>query len=96
MRLNMAMFKIVTSGTFNLALSKPGYVRSLTVSAAGTGWTLQLNDGPNSAGNVTTLFGGTPATIASGMYLQSPLYYSQGFQVVTAGATPGEIEFDVV
>ena len=92
----MAIFKITTSGTFNLALSKPGYIRSLTVSQAGTGWTLQMNDGPNSLGNVTTLFGGTPVTVAAGLYLASPLYYSQGFQVITAGATPGELELDVV
>lgn len=91
----MAVFKVTTSGTFNLALSRAGYVRSMTVSQPGTGWTLQLNDGPTPTGTTTTLYGATPVTV-SGQYLASPLYFGQGFQVVLAGATPGEIEFDVV
>lgn len=92
----MAITKITTSGTFNLK-NGAGYCRSLSVSGAGTTWTIQFNDGPDPyKGNVTTLFGATPVTITSGMFLQSPLYFTNGFQVVTSGATPGEIELDVV
>lgn len=92
----MATFKITTSGTFNLKLHSAGYIRSISCPNAGTTWTLQINDGPNPAGNVVALYGATPVAITTNIGLLSPLYFSNGCQIVMAGASPGEVEFDVV
>lgn len=92
----MAIFRITTSGTFNLKLSAPGYIRSMSCPVAGTSWTLQINDGPNSAGNVSALYGATPATVTTGLGLLAPLYFNNGLQIVTSGATPGELDIDVI
>jgi len=90
----MAFTKITTSGTFNLK-SMSGYIRGISVPAAGTGWTLQFNDvGPNLSGNSQTIYGGTPGAITVGMGLLEPIFFGNGIQVVTAGASPGEIDID--
>lgn len=90
----MAITRITTSGTVNLKLAAPGYIRGLSVPVAGTSWTIQLNDGPNSAGNVTAVYGATPAAVTTSLGLLEPLFFGQGIQVVTAGATPGELDID--
>jgi hypothetical protein len=90
----MPISKITTSGTFNLKLSSAGYIQAISVPQAGTSWTLTLNDGPNPAGNVTTIYGATPAAITVNLGVLTPLFFTQGLQVVTAGATPGEMEIE--
>lgn len=92
----MAIFKITTSATFNLKLSSAGFIRAISCPNAGTSWTIQINDGPNPAGNVTTIYAGTPVNITTNLGLLAPLYFTNGCQVVMAGASPGEVEFDVV
>ena len=92
----MAMFRVTTSGTFNLKLSSAGFIRAISCPAAGTTWLLTINDGPNPAGTVTALYGATPATVTTGLVLLAPLYFNTGLQIVTSGATPGELDIDVV
>ncbi len=92
----MALFRVTTSGTFNFKNSLPGYIRSISVPVAGTSWTLQINDGPDSSGNTPALYGATPATVATGLGLLAPLYFNHGVQIVTSGATPGELDLDIV
>lgn len=90
----MAIAKITTSGTFNLK-SMAGYIRGISVPAAGTGWTLQLNDvGANPASNTQTVYGATPGAITTSLGLLEPLFFGNGIQVITAGATPGELDID--
>jgi hypothetical protein len=89
----MAITKIVTSGTFQLK-NLPGYIRGISVPAAGTGWTLQLFDGPTPAGTLISNYGGTtPGAITVNLGLLAPLFFGTGIQVVTAG-TPGEMDID--
>ena len=91
----MAITKITTSGTFNLK-SMPGYIRGLSVPNAGTNWTLQLFDvGANPASNSQTVYGGAAGgAITTNLGLLSPLFFGNGIQVVTAGASPGELDID--
>jgi hypothetical protein len=89
----MAMFRVTTSGTFNFKASLPGYIRAISCPQAGTTWTLQINDGPNSAGTVSALYGATPATVTVNIGLLNPLYFNSGVQIVT---TPGELDIDIV
>lgn len=72
-----------------------GVLQAIVVSGAGSAWTLQVNDGPNLAGNVTAILGATPLTVPAigTLVLPSPMPFSQGLQVVTAGTTAGELEF---
>jgi len=88
----MPITKITTSTTTQIKTSA-GYIQAISVPQAGTSWTLQLNDGPNPAGNVTTIYGATPATITTSLGVLAPLYFTQGLQVVTSG-TAGEIEIE--
>jgi hypothetical protein len=90
----MPITKITTSGTFNLKLSSSGYIQAISVPGAGTSWLLTLNDGPDPLGNVTTIYGATPATITTNLGVLTPLYFSKGLQVVTSGASPGEMEIE--
>jgi hypothetical protein len=91
----MPITKITTSGTFQLK-DKAGYVRALSVPNAGTTWTLQMFDGPDGLGNADmTVFGGTsPGTLATSTAVLSPIYFSKGIKIVTAGASPGELDVD--
>lgn len=73
-----------------------GLLQAIIVANAGTSWTLQVNDGPSGNGNATVgILGATPLTVpAVGTnLLPSPLPFSYGLQVVTAGTTAGELEF---
>lgn len=73
-----------------------GVIRKITVLNAGTSWTLQLLDGPDSAGNTATLMGASAFTVpAVGTQLLdpfAPLYFRNGLQAVTGGTTAGEID----
>ena len=91
----MAIFRVTTSTTTNFKNSLPGYIRAISCPQAGTTWTLQINDGPDSAGNVVALYGATPATVTTGLGLLSPLYFTHGVQIVTSG-TAGELDLDIV
>jgi hypothetical protein len=90
----MPITSITSSATFQLKTSA-GYVQSIIVSAPGTTWTLKILDGPNNAGNTTTVLGGgTPITLtAGGIVLTTPLYCTNGIQVVTSG-TAGEVDIE--
>jgi hypothetical protein len=63
----------------------------------GTGFTIQLKDGGDSAGNTQTKLGAAAVTGTSNTFLfnpcQQPLIFRDGIQVVTAG-TPGEYEIE--
>src|SRR5215469_11921952 len=69
--------------------------KSIIVSAPGTTWTLKLLDGPDSAGNTTTILGGTtPLTMTAGaLQVTWPLQFSKGLQVITSG-TAGEVDIE--
>lgn len=89
----MPITKIITSGTFNLK-SMAGYVTALSVPAAGTSWTLQMFDvGANPPSNTQPIYGGsTAATITTGLTVVAPIYFGNGIQIITAGASPGELD----
>lgn len=89
----MAITRITSSGTFNIKNSLPGYIRSISCPNAGTSWTLTINDGPDSGGNTSTLYG--TGTLTTGIALLAPLYFSHGVQIVTSG-TPGELDLDII
>ena len=91
----MAIFRVTSSGTFNFKNSLPGFIRSISCPAAGTSWTLQINDGPDPSGNTFTLYGATPATVTVNIGLLAPLNFGHGVQIVTSG-TAGELDFDIV
>lgn len=57
---------------------------------------MQLEDGPNSPGNTTTLVGSTAITVLAlgSNLLPTPLFFPTGIQVVTASATPGELDVE--
>jgi hypothetical protein len=90
----MAIFRITSSGTFNLKQGA-GFIRSISVPAAGTSWTLQINDGPRTDGTTNTLYGATPGAITVNLGLLTPLNFGYGCQIVTSG-TAGELDIDVV
>jgi hypothetical protein len=85
---------VISSSATTQAKIGPGYLNSILIAAAGTSWTVQCKDGPDSAGNFKTLLGASAVTVpAVGTDLiPSPVYFGQGLQIVTAGATPGEID----
>ena len=89
----MPIAAITTSATFQLKASSAGYVQAINVSAPGTTWTVKLLDGPDSAGNTKTIFGGTTGwTATAGIQpVATPMPFTNGLQVVTAG-TAGELE----
>ena len=92
----MPVTKVIANGTF-LVKQGAGYIRNLSVSNAGTTWTLQLFDGPDAAGNADqTVFGGTTAAaITTGLAVINPLYFSKGIKAVLAGGAPaGELDID--
>jgi len=90
----MPITKITTSTTTQIKQNLPGKLLGIFVSAPGTTWTLQVNDGPNPAGGLVPMMGATPFTIpaVATSFPTFPMDFSNGLQVVTAGATPGEIE----
>lgn len=91
----MPTTKITTSTTTQIkAAGLPGKLLGIFISAPGTTWTIQVNDGPNPAGAVVPMLGATPFTIpaVATSFPSFPMDFSNGLQVVTAGATPGEIE----
>lgn len=89
----MPITKIITSGTFNLK-SMAGYVNAISVPNAGTGWTLQMFDvGANPASNSQTVFGGAAGgAITTNLGILNPIYFGNGIQIITAGASPGEMD----
>ena len=88
----MAVTTLTTAGTFNLKQGT-GRVLGLSCPVAGTAFTLQINDGPNSAGAVVTKYGVTPSTLTTGILIFDPIIFRDGLQVVLAG-TPGELDID--
>ena len=48
---------IINTSTTTQIKDKGGYISKIIVAAPGTSWTVQLKDGPNQAGNTTTLVG---------------------------------------
>lgn len=89
----MAIKVLAAAGTFNLKQGT-GIVRGLSCPVAGT-FTLQINDGPDSAGNVQRLYGATPATLTTGIALFDPIVFRDGLQIVIGGAG-GELDVDFV
>jgi hypothetical protein len=89
----MPITKITTSGTFNLK-SMAGYVTALSVPNAGTSWTLQMFDvGPNPPSDSQPVYGGAAGgTITVNLGIINPIYFGNGIQIITAGASPGEID----
>ena len=85
----MAITVVTGAGTFNL---KQGTGRVLGLSCPVAGQTLQINDGPTSAGTVRNLCGATPATVNTGLLILDPIIFTNGLQVVTTGT--GEIDID--
>ena len=89
---------INAAGTFNLKQGT-GRVYSIYCASVGTAFTIQLNDGPDSAGNVQKKYGALAAGItpASGTYVlapeMNPIVFRDGIQAVTQG-TPGEYTVD--
>ena len=86
------------AGTIQLKLGG-GQVRSIVGVAAGTSYTFQLKDGPDSAGNARTIVGQNAAIpVVAGTQYMSPTFpipFINGLQAVVTG-TPGdfEVEFD--
>lgn len=87
----MAVKVISAAGTFNIKQGT-GVVRGLSCPVAGT-FTLQINDGPDSAGNVRALYGAAPGAVTTGLVLFDPIVFTNGLQVVVGGAG-GEIDVD--
>jgi hypothetical protein len=87
----MAISVLTAAATYNLKQGT-GVVRGLSCPVAGT-FTLQINDGPTSAGTVRALYGATPATLTTGVLLFDPIIFTNGLQVVIGGAG-GELDID--
>lgn len=72
-----------------------GKIWSLVGVAAGTAYSFQIKDGPDTAGNTQTIMGQSAAVpvIAGVQYVSSaePMTFRDGFQMVMTG-TPGDIE----
>lgn len=88
----MAITRITSSGTFNIKQGT-GRVLGLSCPNAGTSFTLQINDGPDPAGNTVTKYG--QGTVTTGLLLFDPIIFRDGLQIVTTG-TAGEIDVDWV
>jgi hypothetical protein len=89
----MPVTVISSSATFNIKQGT-GRVRRLSCPNAGTSWTLQINDGPDSAGNVQRLYGASAGTITTGIGIPfEPIVFRDGLQIVTSG-TAGELDVD--
>jgi len=89
--------KIISgAGTTQIKLGG-GVLRSITVDIVGTG-TIQLKDGPDSAGNFQALLGAaaiTPTAVGPLFNPGRPLSFRDGLQIVTGGAgSEYEIQFD--
>lgn len=89
----MAVTVINAAGTYNLKQGT-GVVRGLSCPVAGT-FTLQINDGPTSAGTVRALYGATPTTLTTGIVIFDPIVFTNGLQIVIGGAG-GELDVDWV
>ena len=89
---------ITTAGTLNLKQGT-GRIYSIFCVSAGTSFTIQLKDGPDSAGNTQVKYGTAAMQGSANTYLlnpnQEPVIFRDGVQVVTGG-TPGEylLEYD--
>lgn len=91
----MPITKITTNGTTQIKASAAGTLLGIFVSAPGTTWTIQVNDGPNQAAAVVPIIGATPFAVPAvgTTFPLTPLNFSNGLQIVTAGGAPaGEIE----
>lgn len=92
----MPVTKISANGTTQLkGPAQAGTLLGIYVTAPGTTWTIQVNDGPNQAGAVQPLLGATPQPVpaAGTTFPLTPLNFSNGLQIVMAGGAPaGEIE----
>jgi hypothetical protein len=90
----MPILQVNTAGTIQVKLG-PGAVRALLCAAAGTGFSFQLKDGPDPAGNTRTIMGQAAAIagVAGLNYVWPPeaLPFNYGLQIVTTG-TPGDFE----
>ena len=89
----MAIKVLSAAGTFNLKQGA-GVLRGLSCPVAGT-FTLQIKDGPDSAGNTQTLYGATAGTVTTGIGLLEPLIFRDGLQIIIGGAN-GELDVDFV
>jgi hypothetical protein len=87
----MAITVLTAAGTYNLKQGT-GRVLGLSCPVAGT-FTLQINDGPDSAGNVKAKYGATPGAVTTGLILFDPIIFRDGLQVVIGGAG-GELDVD--
>jgi hypothetical protein len=85
------------AGTTNLKQGG-GMLRNVTGVSAGTSYTFQIKDGPDSAGNTQVLLGAAAIPVVANQQWvdpQQPMSFRDGLQVVTTG-TPGEffIQYD--
>lgn len=72
-----------------------GVLQQIIIAGAGSAWTLQVNDGPIGATNsVNPIIGTTPITVPAvgTLLLPTPMPFTNGLQIVTAGTTAGELE----
>jgi len=87
---------ISAAGTFNLKQGT-GRIYSVFCASVGTAFTIQIKDGPDSAGNAQTKLGAAAITPPAVGFLlnpsEQPLIFRDGIQIVTAG-TPGEYEIE--
>jgi hypothetical protein len=85
---------VISTSTTTQIKNGSGYLSSIEIAAAGTSWTLQIKDGPDVNGNFKTILGASALTVpAVGTNLiPAPVFFSNGLQFVTAGATPGELD----
>jgi len=89
----MPYLQVKTAATIAVKLGA-GRIYSIVGVAAGTGFAFQINDGPDTAGNVRTIIGQSAAipVVAGAQYINQtqPMTFRDGCQVVTSG-TPGEL-----
>jgi hypothetical protein len=87
----MPVTKITSSATIQVK-NGAGYIDALSVSNAGTSWTLQIFDGPDQNNSDQPIYGGTtPGTITIGLIVLTPIYCSKGIKIITSG-TAGELD----
>lgn len=96
----MPITRITTSATTQLK-NGPGRINAISCPNAGTTWALTINDGPTlgpgsggtGAGNAFLPIGGA-AVLTTGIVVIYPIFFNGGCQIVTSGASPGELDID--
>ena len=86
---------IKTSATTQIKTG-PGTLEQIIITAQGTTWNMQILDGPTMPQNTfTPLIGSTTTTLVvpavGTVFLRGSLTFTNGLQIVTTGASPGEV-----